>query len=234
MAEKSKTPQRIFLILVFLSGFAMIFLLSRMNHSFGTLPYYYPLDVVQVEKDGEIIPDTIWHTIPSFSFLNEENAVVTNDYIEGKVTVVDFFFTTCTTICPKMTRQMKNLVWELDEPYFADVKFLSFTVDPEYDTPEVLKNYAKNMEIQDERWTFLTGDKEKIYDLGVNGFKVTTQEDVNQQGNFLHSEKCILVDKDGHIRGYYDGTDPESMRDLEEDVKILVGMERKQMKRERR
>ncbi len=234
MIDKSKFPQRLFLILVFLSGFAMIFLLSRMNHSFSTLPYYYPLDVVQAEKDGAVVVDTVWHTIPAFDFIDQDERQITNDHIEGHVTVVDFFFTTCTTICPKMTRQMKNLVWELDEPYFDNVRFMSFTVDPEYDSPEVLRKYAERMDIEDPRWIFLTGEKEEIYDLGVNGFKVTTQEDVNEMGGFLHSEKCILVDKDGHIRGYYDGTDSDSMRELEEDIKILVGAERKQEKRERR
>lgn len=229
---KSKTAQRIFLVAIFLVGFVFIFLLSRMKHDFGTLPYFYPEDVIQTTVDGELVNDTIWHTIPSFRFIDQEGKPIDNDYLLGHVTVVDFFFTTCTTICPKMTRQMKSLVWNLNEKYFEEVRFLSFTVDPEYDTPEVLREYARQMEADDPRWSFATGEKDEIYDLGVNGFKVTTQADVDDMGNFLHSEKMILVDENGHIRGYYDGTSPDEVRVLEEDIKILIGIGRKQKKRE--
>ena len=127
---------------------------------------------------------------------------------------------------------MNALVFNLEEKYFDDIRFMSYTVDPEYDTPEVLAKYAKQQEAIDERWFFITGDKSEIYDLGVNGFRVTTQEDVNEQGNFLHSEKMILVDAKGHIRGFYDGTSPDEVRVLEEDIKILIGTERKRLKRE--
>jgi len=231
-SKKSKTAQRIFLVAIFLTGFVFIFLLSRMKHDFGTLPYYYPIQDVTDASKGVIVNDTLWHTIPPFEFIDQEGNPIDNSYMLGQVTVVDFFFTTCTTICPKMTRQMKTLVWNLEEKYFEDVRFLSFTVDPEYDTPEVLKEYARKMEAQDKRWSFATGDKDEIYDLGVNGFKVTTQADVDDLGNFLHSEKMILVDEKGLIRGYYDGTSPDEVRVLEEDIKILVGTERKRKKRE--
>ncbi|NNC82693.1 MAG: SCO family protein [Flavobacteriales bacterium] len=205
-----------------------------MQHSFRDLPYFFPEEVVQKQVDGQMVNDTIWSTIPPFQFVDHQGQTLDRSYIDGHISVVDFFFTTCTTICPKMTRQMRTLVWELEEDYFDEVRFLSLTVDPEYDTPEVLMDYRKSMEITDKRWSMATGDKEEIYDLGVNGFRVTTQEDVDQQGNFLHSEKFILVDKEGHIRGYYDGTDPEEVRELEEDIKMLIGQERKQKKREGR
>jgi len=232
--KKSKFGQRIFLLAVFFTGFAIIFLLSRMNHDFGSLPYFVPDHVVQKEVDGVTVTDTIWSVIPEFSVIDHNGEELDRSFIQGHVSVVDFFFTTCTTICPKMTRQMRTLAWEIDEPYFEDVKFLSFTVDPEYDSPEVLKSYRNKMDIQDERWRFVTGDKDEIYDLGVNGFRVTTQEDVEELGNFLHSEKLILLDTQGHIRGYYDGTNLDEVRELEEDIKILVGSERKKVKREGR
>jgi len=230
--KKSKLGQRIFLVFVFLAGFAVVFTLSRMNHDFSTLPYFYPEDVQQIEVDGQLVMDTTWHTIPPFSFVDQDSLEIDRTAMDGHVTVVDFFFTTCTTICPKMTRQMNTLVWGLDEPYFDGVRFLSFTVDPEYDTPSVLKAYAEKQEIQDKRWSFITGPKQEIYDLGVNGFKVSTQEVVNEMGNFLHSELFILVDEAGHVRGYYDGTSPDDVRMLKEDIKILIGSERKRKKRE--
>ncbi|NND94719.1 MAG: SCO family protein [Flavobacteriales bacterium] len=232
--EKSKVGQRIFLTAVFLTGFVIIFILSRMDHDFGSLPYYNPEKIIQKNVDGVTVSDTVWSTIPEFQLVDEYGESIDRSHIDDHVTVVDFFFTTCTTICPKMTRQMRTLVWELDEPYFEEIRFLSFTVDPEYDTPEVLRNYKKDMEIDDPRWSFATGDKEIIYDLGVNSFRVTTQEDVNELGNFLHSEKFILLDKEGYIRGYYDGTDSDDVRRLDEDIKILIGSERKQKKREGR
>lgn len=228
---KSKLAQRVFLVVIFLTGFVFIVLLSLMKHDFGTLPYYYPVQDPEV-TEGIMINDTLWSVIPPFEFMDQDGQPIGRDDIAGHVTVVDFFFTTCRTICPKMTRQMKSLVWNLDEKYFAEVRFLSFTVDPEYDTSEILKEYARTMEADDSRWSFATGGKDKIYDLGVNGFKVTTQADVDDLGNFLHSEKMILIDEQGLIRGYYDGTSPDEVRVLEEDIKILVGTERRRLKRE--
>jgi protein SCO1/2 len=230
--DKKKRNQRIFLIAIFFVGFAFIFVLSRMDHAFSTLPYYFPADVQVTEVDGVQTIDTIWDIIPEFQFTDHHGNAISDEDMLGHVTVVNFFFTTCRTICPKMTRQMNALVFNLEEKYFDDIRFMSYTVDPEYDTPEVLAKYAKQQEAIDERWFFITGDKSEIYDLGVNGFRVTTQEDVNEQGNFLHSEKMILVDAKGHIRGFYDGTSPDEVRVLEEDIKILIGTERKRLKRE--
>jgi len=232
--KRSKTIQRIALALFFLGGFAILYPVSRMDHRFGEPRHYFPVDVIPKTVDGKVINDTIWHRIPEFSFIDQEGRIIDRSHIDGRIAVVDFFFTSCRTICPPMQRQMRNLIWELDDEYFEEVRFLSFTVDPEYDTPEVLKAYAKQMEADTSRWSFATGPKEEIYKLGVEGFFLTTQEDLEAEGGFLHSEKFVLVDKEGHIRGLYNGTDSDEVRDLEEDIKMLLGMERKAAKRKKK
>jgi protein SCO1/2 len=228
--KTSKTRQHIFLAFLLLAVPCFILLFGKMKHTFSSLPYYYPEDVVQIEKNGKMVNDTIWHTIPEFNLINQDSVAIDRRLLDGHISVVDFFFTTCTTICPKMTRQTKTLAWMLEGEYFKDVRYLSISVDPEFDVPLVLRDYQKKMESAHPQWTMATGNKEEIYDLGVNGFKLTTQEDLAAVGGFLHSEKFVLVDKDGHIRGYYDGTSPDEVRDLAEDIKMLIGEERKGLK----
>jgi protein SCO1 len=226
-----KTKQRLFLFFLLLAIPCLILFFGKMEHSFKTLPYFYPVDVVQKEVAGKMQSDTIWHTIPEFQLIDQNGDSLDRGYIEGHITVVDFFFTSCRTICPKMTRQMKTLIWLLEGEYFKEVRYLSISVDPEYDTPEILSEYITNMELKTDQWALTTGVKDEIYDLGVHGFFLTTQEDLALAGNFLHSEKFVLVDKDGHIRGYFDGTSPDEIRDLSEDVKMLIGEERKGLKK---
>ncbi len=216
-------------ILILVPLFVLLF--GKMEHSFSTLPYYYPVDVVKKDQNGVMVNDTVWHTIPEFELIDHNGNKLDRSYLEGKVCVVDFFFTTCGTICPKMTRQMSQLVWLLEDEYFEEVVFLSITVNPEYDRPEILKAYAKEMEADLTRWSFATGSKDVIYPLGVEGFKLTTQEDLAAEGGFLHSEKFVLVDKNLHIRGFYDGTTVDGRQLVEDDIKMLIGEERRLKKK---
>jgi protein SCO1/2 len=146
--------------------------------------------------------------------------------VEGKILVVDFFFTRCTTICPKMGVQMQQLQLKLNDEAFDDVVFLSHTVDPEHDTPDVLHDHARKLQADTARWKFLTGNKADIYLQGSEGYYLAAKEDVMAEGGFLHSEKFVLVDKDRHIRGYYDGTTAEGMNALAADLKMLLKEER--------
>jgi protein SCO1/2 len=146
--------------------------------------------------------------------------------VQGKVLVVDFFFTRCTTICPKMSVQMQQLQLKLNDDAYDDVVFLSHTVDPEHDTPEVLNAYARKLQADTARWKFLTGNKADIYLQGSDGYYLAAREDVLAEGGFLHSEKFVLVDKQRHIRGYYDGTTAEGMNALAADLKMLLKEER--------
>ncbi|MEZ4808191.1 MAG: SCO family protein [Flavobacteriales bacterium] len=201
-------------------------LLGLVKHTFTYLPYYGPKETVVVTHDGEQAIDTVYATIPPFRFTDQFGRPFTDEMTRGKITVVDFFFTRCTTICPKMSVQMQQLQLKLDDPAYKDVLFLSHTVDPDHDTPEVLNAYARKLQADTARWKFLTGDKADIYLLGADGYYLAAREDVMAPDGFLHSEQFVLVDKDRHIRGYYDGTTAEGMNAIAADLKMLLKEER--------
>jgi protein SCO1 len=164
--------------------------------------------------------DTIYHTIPPFALTNQEDELFSLKNLEGKVYVAEFFFTTCPSICPIMNRQMKRLQELISE--VKNFHLVSFSVDPNHDTPEVLKAYGENLGADFSNWTFLTGSPEEIYDIGFQGYFINAMEDELAPGGFLHSEFFILVDQNGRIRGYYDGTNPEEIDKLADDVKKLL------------
>lgn len=215
-------------IAVFVLGLFVFFspLVGMVKHRFNYLPYYGPKEVVAVERDGRTVIDTLYATVPPFSFIDRNGRVFTDQLVEGKILVVDFFFTRCTTICPRMSVWMQQLQLKLDDDAYDDVVFLSHTVDPEYDTPEVLDGYARKLQADTSRWKFLTGNKADIYLLGAEGYYLAAREDVLAPDGFLHSEKFVLVDKERHIRGYYDGTTQEGMNALAADVKMLLKEEK--------
>ena len=213
-------PKKFFILLLLLIGPGLVLIwLSKADHKFQILPYYGEKDLMISPETGK--EDTLYHTVPDFSFLNQDSEIVTQDDFEGKILVVDFFFTTCPSICPIMTKQMARLQWLLEDPAYEDVRFLSHTVNPEYDTPEVLKEYAETEGADLRRWTFVTGEKDKIYDQGFYGYLLSTQEDEAAPGGFLHSPMFVLVDKGRHIRGFYDGTSSSEVDDLVTDIKML-------------
>lgn len=179
--------------------------------------------------------------VPNFSFVNQDSVLVTNKDYLGKVYVVDFFFTTCPTICPTMTR---NLV-ELQETFKERDNFAlaSFTINPRYDTPKVLKKYGEKYGVNNPDWHLLTGEQEKIYELAREGFYILASETEDAPGGFEHSGMFALVDKEGYIRSrldqfgnpliYYRGTitekqgtnqegEPQQITMLKEDIKKLL------------
>lgn len=140
------------------------------------------------------------HEIPPFSFLNQDSLVVTNADYEGNIYIANFIFTTCPTICPTMTINMRYIQDKLK--IYPNVKFLSHTVNPEYDTPSILKQYARRMRINESNFNFVTGDKEEIYDVAMSYF-VNASEDSIAPGGFLHSEYLVIIDKEGRVRSGY-------------------------------
>lgn len=195
----------------------------------------------QQKQVGFILNNGKKRKVPSFSFLNQDSIVVTDKDYLGKVYVLEFFFTTCPTICPVMT---KNLV-SLQNTFKNDKDFgvASFTINPRYDTPSVLKSYAKKYDIVDADWHLLTGDKDKIYSLAQEGFYIVANETEDAPGGFEHSGMFALVDKNGYIRSrqdehgnpliYYRGTvtekqgvnaegEPQQITILKEDIKKLL------------
>lgn len=167
----------------------------------------------------EEIKDTVFHTIPDFELVNTDSATVTQKDFEGKIIIADFFFTSCQTICPKMTSQLKRvakLIEEMDE-----VIIVSHTVDPSIDSVATLKQYAESNGINTKKWWFLTGEEEFIHEHGGQGYLLVAGKDATAQGGFLHSEKFVLVDKSKRIRGCYDGTSTTEVDRLIEELKTL-------------
>lgn len=170
--------------------------------------------------------DTVFQTIPSFSLVDERGKAFTSKNLTGKIYVANFFFTRCGTICPKITSQVSRVTDAFVQD--KDIHFISLSVDPKYDNPEKLTSYAKKFDADTARWTFLTGDKKIIYPLILKGFHVpladASEYDAaikNPDETFIHSERLILVDKSGIIRGFYDGTDKKEVDRLIVEIKVL-------------
>ena len=153
--------------------------------------------------------------IPQFEFTNSDGNTVTLDNLKGKVWVADFIFTTCTMACPMMTGNM-NIVHKKFKKN-DNVRLVSISVYPEFDTPEVLKNYASQYDADTEKWLFLTGKEDAVKDVIRDGFKIGDYEDI-----IFHSEKFALVDKKGIIRAYYNGMKSEDMKQLKKDINALL------------
>ncbi len=178
----------------------------------------YPPILGEVDFDS-LSEDTVYHTIPAFSFINQDNKICSSDSLKGKIYVADFFFTTCPSICPIMTKQLTRVQKEFAND--AAFKIISFTVDPEKDNSEILKAYAHKNGANPNQWTFCTGEKQKIYRLGQKGFLLVEPEYRNDTIDFLHSDKLVLIDQRSRIRGFYSGTDTTEVNQLINDIKLL-------------
>ncbi len=166
--------------------------------------------------------DTIYHKILDFSFVNQDSQVVNNDTFDGKIYVADFFFTSCPTICPKMKKQMLRLY----EKYEKDdrIRLLSHSIDTKRDTVGKLKSYASSLGVSSDKWLFVTGDKDEIFEMADDYFSIV-RDDSNAPGGFDHSGRFILVDKDRFVRSFCDGTDPESVDQFMRDIDLLLKQE---------
>lgn len=164
------------------------------------------------------------HYIPEFTFVSQDSTSVGRDDMEGKITIVDFFFTSCPSICPIMSNEMQRVQDAFRDE--ATVQIFSVSIDPEYDTPAVLAEYAAKHEAAKDKWFFLNGPKEQAYDLARCGFALPIVDGKGNPEDFVHSDKFILVDEAGRIRGYYSGTQREGVDKLILETKILLhGME---------
>jgi protein SCO1/2 len=189
---------------------------SRVNE----LPYYNEATFTPIwlENDSKKVKDI--HTIAPFRLLNQDGDTITEKTFEGKIYVTDFFFTSCPGICPKMTANMAVLQDEFSE--FNDVLLLSHSVTPKTDSVPILKKYAENQKIISGKWHLATGSQEEIYNLGRLEYFV--EEDLGLSKNtdeFLHTENFVLIDKNRHIRGIYNGLSKTSINQLIADVRTL-------------
>ncbi|MEA5137512.1 SCO family protein [Arcicella rigui] len=217
---------------------ALIFLyLKGFGENHYELPYMIPLTDsttgnVLMKKNpnprwNQPEMDTVFHTIPEWELKDENGKAFSSKTLKGKIYVADFFFTRCTSICPKMSTQLTRVQDTFIQN--ADVNFVSISVDPLYDEPEVLQKYAKEYDAISGKWHFLTGDKKVIYPLAVKGYYIPVADASEYDKaikapdeTFIHSEKLILVDKEGHIRGFYDGTNKKDVDRLILEMRVLI------------
>ncbi|MFD2938075.1 SCO family protein [Spirosoma flavum] len=213
---------------------ALLYLFLRFetqNHFI--LPRYLPkIDSAKGEPlmgkvtlaDGRQVTDTIYNHIPSFSLIDQDGKTVNESIVKNKIYVASFFFTRCNTVCPRISSQLTRV-----QDIFRknpSIIFLSHSVDPEHDRPAQLKAYAKKYEALPGKWYFLTGTKASIYDLAMHGYYLPTVDAGVKEGKpdetFIHSEKLVLVDKQGIVRGFYDGTDKEDVDRLVLEIRVLL------------
>lgn len=200
--------------------FFIVFSFVQCSQGDEKLPILGRKEIKNVTFEGKIQADTIYHSIPEFNFTNQNGDIITEETFKDKIYVADFFFTTCPTICPIMKTQMLRVYEKYkDHP---DVMILSHTIDPEYDSVEVLHEFADRLGVTGDTWQFVTGDKDEIYTIGQNSYMVTAREDPNEPGGYLHSGAFLLVDKKRRIRGIYDGTKEEKVDELMVDMERLL------------
>ncbi len=195
------------------------FMISDHVEKTNRLPIYNPADLNPDLVDESMRDVQKDHTIGDFSFIDQRGSEVTPQTFEGKVYVTDFFFTTCPTICPKMTVQMARVQEALGEQ--EDFRILSHTVQPEVDSVETLAAYAADYQAKEGFWYLVTGEKKEIYRMARNQYFAATTEGDGGPSDFVHTENFVLVDKEKRIRGFYDGTSIEDVDRLIADVETL-------------
>jgi protein SCO1 len=196
----------------------LIFIVSACTKHARELPFYNTPDF---EPKWSMNGDLNFHQIRPFNLIDQAGNGFTEKNIIGKVCIVDFFFTSCPGICPRMTESMSAL--QLEFKNNGNVLLLSHSVTPQKDSVQVLKQYAIDKQVNYNKWKLLTGSRNEIYELGRKYYFVEEDEGVaRDESVFLHTENFILIDEDRHIRGIYNGLDPSSMQRLIEDVKVLL------------
>lgn len=208
---KMNTTIKYFLIAVFVLPVTAYMLISWYENNLQKLPV--------LGKSEEINGKMTDHRIAAFSCTDQDGNIFKESNWDNKIVIADFFFTHCPTICPKMTKHLKVIrdAFKNDESLLIN----SFTVDPDNDKPEVLKTYSEKFGIDNSGWKLLTGDKKEIYKLARNSFFITATDGDGGPGDFIHSEKLVLLDQQRRIRGYYDGTSETETNQLIQDIKKL-------------
>ena len=183
------------------------------------LPIYQPAQVSTELVDTTIQYKKKYHKIADFSLINQNGVTITQEAYKEKIYVADFFFTTCQTICPIMTKNMN----EVQKQFITDdeVMILSHTVTPDIDTVAQLKRYAKEQNVNASKWNLVTGDKKEIYELARKSYLAVKDDGDGGPFDMIHTENFVLIDKERQIRGFYDGTDIKEIERLIEDIKTL-------------
>lgn len=198
------------------------------------MPGFYIADRVDTkEVEGKMVNDTVFHRVNDLVLVNQLGKQVSiNNDLKDKILVINFFFTSCPTICPKLTGNMKMLqrAFKKDpKKEFVignEIQFLSLTVNPERDSFQVLRAYADQYDIDHDRWWLLTGDKQTIYQFARGELRVSVQPSEGGAEDFIHTEKIVVLDQDRYIRGYYDGLDTADIKRCADDIVLLTMQKR--------
>lgn len=220
----------ILVLILVVPGFLYYLLQAKGKNRYKPLPIYGPKQVAKTFKTihGKKVFDTIYHKIPDFKLYDQNDKLITQKSFDGKILLVNFFFTKCPALCNEINRNIDSLAGNFKKN--SMVRFVSITVDPATDNPAVLKKYAATLKADDKQWKFLTGDTATIYPLSRQGFLVTAANGGDQPENFVYSEKLILIDQDKRIRGYYNGTSVNEMTKLNDEIKVLIAEELRKIK----
>ena len=184
------------------------------------LPIYGNREAVTKIVDGKSVTDTVYQTIPSFQFVNQDSVLIDDHLFDGKIYVADFFFTSCPSICPVMHRNMLKVYHKFQGN--KNVMLLSHSIDFKYDVPHVLKKYATKLGVNDKQWQFVHGSKEVTYTLAQKNYLVSVSVDPKAPGGYVHQGYLILIDKQKRVRGAYDGTVAEQVDQLMKDMDTLL------------
>ncbi len=203
----------------FILYLTIIIYLSSCTSPQKKLPYIGNHITQSKMVDGKEIIDTLYHKVPEFSFMNQDSQMISHNVLNDKVSVVGFIFTSCPTICPVMTKQLVR-VQRMTEN-LKDFLIVTYSVDPERDTPSKLRLFADDYNANTDRWHFLTSDTKTTYDLGMNGYYLGMGKEDDAPGGFIHSPMFLLIDRERHIRGMYDGTNIDEVTNLVKDIKFL-------------
>jgi protein SCO1/2 len=188
--------------------------------SINKLPILGEREPIEKTVDGKVIIDTLYQTIPPFTYFNQDSLLISDKDFDNKIYVTDFFFTSCNTICPIMHRNMLNVY----NKYKGDqkVKFLSHTIDIKYDLPSRLKKYATKLGVEGNQWEFVHGSRDSIFNIAAKSYLVAAYEDNTDPQGLVHQGWFILVDTKKQIRGAYDGTKEDQVKQLMLDMDILL------------
>jgi protein SCO1/2 len=204
-------------VLLVLSAIIISVIYSILKPS-KVLPVFQPSQVNTEMVDSTLQYIKKYHTIADFSLINQNGKIITQADYKNKIYVADFFFTTCQTICPVMTGHMLEIQNKLKND--TTVMLISHTVTPEIDRVAQLKKYAVEKGVIDQKWNLVTGDKKEIYDLARKSY-LAAKDNPDNEYDLIHTENFVLIDTKKRIRGFYDGTDPEAIEKLLEDIKTL-------------
>lgn len=202
------------------------------------LPPHFRVERIDTfEVDGKMQTDTIFHTVADLHLTNQLGQDVSlNEDLKGKILVVNFFFTTCPTVCPTLTGNIGMLQkafrrnTKIEQRFDNAVQFVSISVDPAHDTFQALREYSERFHANHDHWWFLTGDKQSIYDFARNELKLAVGPGDGGADDFIHTEKLTLIDAHRNIRGYYDGLDTVQIKKCADDI-VLITMEKEKKHR---